>query len=65
MPLLLNNKFQSAFGHYVFFAFAALQIIPWICDIIENIYLLEKMKQGSKIHDSKAILYTTILLFII
>jgi len=49
----VSAKFQSAFGHYVFFVFAVLQVVPWICDIIENIYLLGKIKQGVNIDDSK------------
>jgi len=49
----VSAKFQSPFGQNVFFAFAVLQIIPWVCDIIENIYLLGKIKQGSNIDDSK------------
>ena len=49
----VSAKFQSAFGHYGFFAFAALQVVPWICDIIENVYLLGKIKQGVNIDDSK------------
>jgi hypothetical protein len=32
---------------------AVLQVIPWICDIIENLYLLGKIKQGRNIDDSK------------
>ena len=49
----VSAKFQSPFGQDVFFAFAVLQIIPWVCDIIENIYLLGKIKEGNNIDDSK------------
>jgi hypothetical protein len=49
----VSLKFQSVFGHYIFFAFAVLQVVPWICDIIENVYLLGKIKQGVNIDDSK------------
>ena len=49
----VSVKFQSAFGSNVFLVLAVLQVIPWICDIIENLYLLGKIKQGSNIDDSK------------
>lgn len=32
-----------SFGHSFFAMLAWLQIIPWICDIIENVYLLHKI----------------------
>ena len=32
------------FGHKLFAALAWLQIVSWICDIIENVYLLNKLK---------------------
>jgi hypothetical protein len=35
---------MSHFGHYVFAVLGWLQAIPWICDIIENIYLLNKIR---------------------
>ena len=31
-------------GHSIFALLAWLQIIPWICDIAENIYLLKKLR---------------------
>ena len=42
--MLVSAKMQSSFGREVFHVFAWAQIIPWLCDIIENIYLLRKMK---------------------
>ena len=38
------HKMQSQPGYYMFLAFAFLQLVPWVCDIIENIYLLGKIK---------------------
>ena len=35
---------MSSFGHDVFAVLGWLQAIPWICDIIENIYLLNKIR---------------------
>jgi hypothetical protein len=51
----VSTKLQSSqvhIGYYVFFAFAVLQIIPWICDIVENLYLLQKIKQGVNVQAS-------------
>lgn len=42
--MLVSHKMQLSFGNKVFTIFAWAQIIPWICDIIENIYLLRKIK---------------------
>ena len=42
--MLVSTKMQSSFGFKIFYIFAWAQIIPWLCDIIENIYLLRKMK---------------------
>jgi hypothetical protein len=39
----IAHKMDLNIGYYVFLAFAFLQIIPWICDIVENIYLLGKI----------------------
>lgn len=52
--LRVSEKLQSGIhlGYYVFFAFAILQIIPWVCDIIENIYLLKKIRQGNDVKAS-------------
>ena len=33
----------TSFGHWVFAVLAWLQLIAWVCDIIENIYLLNKI----------------------
>lgn len=41
--MLVATKMQT-FGVDIFIALAWLQIIPWLCDIIENIYLLSKIK---------------------
>ncbi len=35
---------MSSIGHWIFAVLAWLQIIPWICDIVENVYLLKKIK---------------------
>jgi len=52
MPLLYGTIFLlcmqismklPSFGHVLFASLAWAQIIPWICDIIENIYLLKKI----------------------
>lgn len=37
---------MSSVGHWLFAVLAWLQIIAWICDVIENIYLLNKIKPG-------------------
>jgi len=42
------NKMQLSIGYYVFISLAFLQIVPWICDIIENIYLLGKISKDVK-----------------
>lgn len=42
--MLVSGKMQMSFGMNVFSVLAWLQIVPWICDIIENIYLLRKIK---------------------
>jgi hypothetical protein len=38
------HKMEHPLGQYVFMAFAFLQFIAWLCDIIENIYLLGKIQ---------------------
>jgi hypothetical protein len=38
------HKTGSGIVHEVFLYFAWLQLVPWICDIIENIYLLGKIR---------------------
>lgn len=40
------HKLQPHAGYYVFMVFAFLQCIPWICDIIENVYLLGKIDRN-------------------
>jgi hypothetical protein len=47
------HKMQFQIGHYIFLAFAFLQLVPWICDIIENIYLLGKIKPKPEITSEK------------
>lgn len=37
---------MSNLGHPVFLTLAWLQIIAWLCNIIENIYLLKKLNPG-------------------
>lgn len=51
--LQVSLKFGTGFWHCIFFILAVIQLIPWICDIIENIYLLKKIKKGPHINDSK------------
>ncbi|MEP7145200.1 MAG: hypothetical protein ABI707_20105 [Ferruginibacter sp.] len=46
-------KMQLQIGHYVFLAFAFLQLVAWICDIIENIYLLGKIEPEPKMTSDK------------
>jgi hypothetical protein len=42
--MLVSAKMQSSFGHTIFTILAWAQLIPWLCDIVENIYLLRKIK---------------------
>ncbi len=42
--MLVSAKMQYSGGAKIFSILAWAQIIPWICDIIENIYLLRKIK---------------------
>ncbi|MDB5199697.1 MAG: hypothetical protein JWO92_1660 [Chitinophagaceae bacterium] len=42
--MLVSAKMQWPFGVNVFIILAWLQVVPWLCDIIENIYLLGKIK---------------------
>lgn len=35
---------MSHYGRYIFLGFAVLQLIAWLFDILENLYLLRKMK---------------------
>lgn len=41
---LIAGKMEHQAGRAVFTAFAYLQFLPWLFDIIENIYLLSKIK---------------------
>lgn len=41
----IAHKMQLSFGYSFFIALAFLQLIPWICDIIKNCYLLNKIKK--------------------
>jgi hypothetical protein len=41
-------KMQLPIGKYIFLAFAIGQLIPWICDIIENRFLLSQLKPNVK-----------------
>jgi hypothetical protein len=43
----ISMKLTSA-GHILFAILAWAQIIPWACDIIENIYLLKKIHPDAK-----------------
>jgi hypothetical protein len=40
----VSCKMTTNWGQASFVALAWLQLIPWLCDIIENIYLLNKIK---------------------
>ena len=42
--MLVSAKMQSPFGITVFNIMAWLQPVAWLCDIIENIYLLQKIR---------------------
>ena len=42
--MLVSGKMLFPFGIKLFIVFGWLQLVPWICDIIENIYLLRKIK---------------------
>jgi len=37
---------MSSIGHGLFSTLAWLQVVAWLCDIIENIYLLNKIRPG-------------------
>ncbi len=58
MPLAYGSLFLicmkismqlTSFGHYLFAILAWIQIIPWICDILKNIYLLKKIRPNVEI----------------
>ncbi len=42
------GKMSLPFGQVVFWFLAFGQIIPWICDIVENIFLLSQLKKNAK-----------------
>ncbi len=44
--MLVSGKMMT-YGIYVYSGLAWLQIVPWVCDIIENIYLLSKIRPHS------------------
>lgn len=37
------HKFEAGFSSYVFMVLAYAQVLPWLCDILENTYLLRKI----------------------
>ncbi len=41
--MLVSAKMQLSFGTNIFKIFAWLQVVPWLCDITVNIYLLRKI----------------------
>ncbi len=41
--MLVSAKMKTSFGLNVFSLLAWAQLIPWFCDIVENIYLLRKI----------------------
>jgi hypothetical protein len=41
---LVSRKMNLTFGINIFMIFAFLQPVAWLCDIIENIYLLRKIR---------------------
>jgi len=68
MPALYGSIFllcmkvslkMSSFGHKLFAILAWLQLISWLCDIIENIYLLYMIRP--KPEESKEMPYTAYL----
>ena len=42
--MLVSAKMELHAGRMVFITLAYLQAVPWVCDIIENIYLLHKIR---------------------
>ncbi len=42
--LLVSKKMSLNAGTNIFIIFACLQLLAWLCDIIENTYLLSKIK---------------------
>lgn len=44
----LSQK-MSFLGNYIFIILAFLQIIPFLCDLVENFYLLKKLSPDAKV----------------
>src|SRR4051794_25400728 len=42
--LKVAERMEVSIGYYIFAAFAWLQLVAWLCDIIENVYLLGKIR---------------------
>ncbi len=42
--MLVSSKMDYPFGIILFQVLAWIQLIPWLCDIIENVYILRKIK---------------------
>lgn len=58
MPLAYGSLFfvcmriavnQEGISHVLFAVLAWIQLIPWACDIIENMYLLQKIRPDCKV----------------
>lgn len=49
--MLIANK-MSSWGYYIFTLLAWIQVIPLICDLIENFYLLQKIRPDAPISKS-------------
>lgn len=47
--MLVSSRMELTFGGNIFTVLAWLQVIPWVCDIIENIYLLRKIKPHPRV----------------
>jgi hypothetical protein len=47
------SKMHLHLGYYVFVGFAVIQIVPWLIDIVENLYLINKIQPGIKETDQK------------
>jgi hypothetical protein len=52
----VGQKMQYNFGHVVFTVLAMMQVLAWICDIIENVYLLSKINPD--VQESSAQIHT-------
>ena len=49
--MLVSKKMQLSAGQEAFVVLARLQIVSWMCDIIENIYLLGKINPANHSHN--------------